>query len=817
MNKKTKFTIAAVTIAAASIGQTVNADTDEVVKTMEQPAIADNTKMKEVTKKEVDSAKNELDTASNNVNKQETIVADLETKIIDKQTKIETLSKQANNIVSDTQDATPENIEVTKQEVEKAEKNIKKAKYNILLAENVDNEAKNIYDAQKLNISKVQTELDNKKKSESALQSELDIVTAELSEKENTLPSTTKAEADVKDKEKAVETAKADLETKTQDDLNLKNKIEDAQNKVDTAKQTLISLEHALNDALSDKEDADNNVLTKERELTDVKSGEAATETYSSKIKISTQWANTFKELMNAKGTRRRELMNQLKDMTQDEMANNTFSGSDMTAEKYDVNELPTEIKNELAFYFADLLDSIKKQLGIETPTIVNIDLMSFADNIAQEYREDKWNLGEGHNKEGIGRAAERRGLLNDDNYYENLYSETSPKSEYTKDELYHMTFKAMNLLFMGDADSSYSHALSLAQEKTFGLSISSYDTNFPELANMKVTNLHIVDNKYPMTMPIEDLYESLYGLTSELNLTKPEKDTSYQDAINKAQSEYDKAVEYQTQALIKLNSVRSAYDTAKTESETTEKTLNQLLSQSSGLGEALEKLEKAKATLVDAKESLATIEQQIEAHQAKIESLKAKKSELETNLAIAKDEISKTQNQLNNEITTYDTAKATLLASETKLNEAKEMLEEALKNLENSKVKYERLINEKQAYTQKLAELESTKLEYVETISEYNEAKTELNNLKSVQGEAKTKYDHLYAIYHVKQSQNTTVKQIVENKSEATKKTFSRVEKNKQTNKILPSTSSTSNTLLSLLGFIGLFGAGTLKRKQEK
>ncbi len=58
---------------------------------------------------------------------------------------------------------------------------------------------------------------------------------------------------------------------------------------------------------------------------------------------------------------------------------------------EYDINNLPYEVRVELSLMTADLINSIRKQMGTE-PVMVTQSSVEFANEVAKEYRKDNWD-----------------------------------------------------------------------------------------------------------------------------------------------------------------------------------------------------------------------------------------------------------------------------------------------------------------------------------------------------------------------------------------------------------------------------------------
>lgn len=104
--------------------------------------------------------------------------------------------------------------------------------------------------------------------------------------------------------------------------------------------------------------------------------------------------------------------------------ANNTYVSDEHTlADKkvYDLNNLPREITEELSFFYAELVNQVRKQIGAKE-VVVTKSAIDFAEKVSKGYQADRfgwkeWDAlhksgGVGHDAKAINRVAREYGML---------------------------------------------------------------------------------------------------------------------------------------------------------------------------------------------------------------------------------------------------------------------------------------------------------------------------------------------------------------------------------------------------------------------
>lgn len=156
--------------------------------------------------------------------------------------------------------------------------------------------------------------------------------------------------------------------------------------------------------------------------------------------------------------------------------------------DKYELNNLPKEILVELNYYALDLMNQIRRQMGLPEVTLAQSSI-DFADKIAYKNLEANRSMWDWHYVKGINEVAREYGLRtsskNDEEekyggqYYENAFKTSSIDKEVTVGQLKKEIYEAF-VIFLYNGDE-FLHAQSIAgvnygtsRDEYFGISMRS-------------------------------------------------------------------------------------------------------------------------------------------------------------------------------------------------------------------------------------------------------------------------------------------------------------------------------------------------------
>ena len=422
---------------------------------------------------------------------------------------------------------------------------------------------------------------------------------------------------------------------------------------------------------------------------------------------------------------------------------------------RYDINNLPQEIKDELNYYVVDLINQMRHQLGLPDVVLSKTSL-EFADKVAKEYvkanfshaMEEEYHArgGVGHYAIGVNKVAKEYGLPTTDaeeeskgwQYYENAVTTYVFHDFDDADGVYRKTLGEMkeqlynDLIMLVSTKGDYGHTEGIlqfthanetiyfggvAQSKTDDL----YNTHFlTAIRNEEVKGSKW--DKTPIANPLSSevmerkLSEARQTLADAMTARDNAK-TTY-EAKTKAESDAKVAL---TNAQVNLNvlkkgesplaNAQKAFDEAKDRHDKAVVTLsnanalvNNLTATQSVKEEALKD---AQAKLKDAEQVLKTAQEALKAEEDKMKELEA--------IATSK-------------------AQAVSLAKKA-LQDAKEEVKQAEKELADLKGAHTRLAKVK-------AELEKAEAELKEAYKAQNEAKLDYEAKSLAADQAQTAYE---------------------------------------------------------------------------
>ena len=672
------------------------------------------------TQEDADKAKEVLDQANENSDKAEKKVADL---------------KQAKDDAQKTADkATPEVIK-------DAEKKVETAKAKVPTAEQ--------------GVSSAQTEQDDADRNVAIQGKTVGTKQAEVTQAENGV---TDAKAEVKTAEDALNgvglaDAKEKQDAAIKEEATSKQAQTDAQIALDAAKKLDGELADQLKKAETTVKTATQDVERTENEAKEAKTNrDNALATYnqavstldalqdSSKkqtITLSPAFIQAVKENMayndqdtsswtsEERNKRTLELYDKIVNAQVEHKKLNKYvpSKADQADEtRYDINNLPQAIKDELNYYVVDLINQMRRQLGLPDVVLSKTSL-EFADKVAKEYvkanfshaMEEDYHArgGVGHYAIGVNKVAKEYGMPTTDaeeenkgeQYYENTVTTYVFHDFDDADGVYRKTLGEMkeqlynDLIMLVSTKGDYAHTQGIlnfdyaketvyfggvAQSKTDDF----YTTHF-------LTSIHdsLVDgskwDKTPIANPLSDevierkLSEARQALADAMTARDNAQATF--EAKTKEESDAKLALtnaEANLTALKKgespLANAQKAFDAAKERHDQAVVTLsnaNALVNTLTATQSAKEDaLKDAQAKLKDAEQVLKTAQEALKAEEDKMKELEAIATSKAQAVSLAK----KALQDAEVEVKQAEKELADLKGAHTRLNEAKAELEKA-------------------------------------------------------------------------------------------------------------------------------------------
>lgn len=537
--------------------------------------------------------------------------------------------------------------------------------------------------------------------------------------------------AQLKQAEATVNSAQATLENKTQEKQSAKEKADRATADYNQAVSTLNALQ---------KENAKATITLAPDFIKAVK------EKIAFKHEIRTNGDKLSEEYLDSKSDELydRIVNTQLQNRTLNKYTPSAKDQADET--RYDINNLPKEVTDELNYFVADLINQMRRQLGLPDMVLSNTSL-EFAQKVAKEYvkanfskaMKDEYRAkgGAGHYAKGIYKVAKEYGL--NSTYTEETIKEYAEKglqpyenalTTYVyhnfddADGVFRKTLGEMkeklydDLIELVSHKNDYLHTQGIlqfdyanetvyfggvAQSKTDEF----YTTHF--LTSIRTTNVDGSKwDKTPIVNPLSDtnkeqeIAKARQTLADAMNARKDAQDKL--EATSKAVSDAQTALTNAQAALKALNNgenplanAQKTFDEAKARHDKAVVTLanaNALVNNLTASKATKEDtLKQAQATLKDAEKALQTAQEALKAEEDKMANLEAVASNKAQAVSTAKKALQDAQDsvkQAEKELADLKGAKARLNEVKAELEHAESELKDAYKAQNEAKVDYE-------------------------------------------------------------------------------------------------------------------------------
>ena len=475
---------------------------------------------------------------------------------------------------------------------------------------------------------------------------------------------------------------------------------------------------------------------------------------------IRTVGQNLTKEYINTKSDEiyDRIVNSQLQNRTLNKYTPSAKDQADET--RYDINNLPKEVTDELNYFVADLVNQMRRQLGLPD-VVLSKSSLEFANKIAKEYvkanfskaMKDEYRAkgGAGHYAKGIYKVAKEYGLnstYTEEENQENAEKGLQPYENALTTYVYHN---------FDDADGVFRKTLGEMKEKL-------YD-DLIELVSHKNDYLHtqgILQFDYAnetvyfggVAQSKTDEFYTTHFLTSirttnvdgskwdKTPIVNPLSNTNKEAEIAKARQTLADAMTARKDAQAQLEATSKAVSDAQTALQTAQATLTALKNGESPLANAQKAFDEAKdrhdqavVTLANANAlvnnltaSKATKEDTLKQAQATLKNAEKALQTAQEALKAEEDKMAELEAVASNKAQAVSTAKKAL-------QDAKDQVKQAEKELADLKGAHTRLAEVK-------AELEKAELELKETYKAQNEAKVDYEVKSLAADQAKTAYE---------------------------------------------------------------------------
>ena len=514
---------------------------------------------------------------------------------------------------------------------------------------------------------------------------------------------------------------------------------------------------------------------------------------------------------------------------------------------RYDVNNLPQEIKDELNYYVVDLINQMRRQLGL-SDVVLSKTSFEFADKVAKEYLKVNFSHameadyesrgGVGHYAIGVNKVAKEYGLPTTDaeeeskggQYYENTVTTYVFHDFDDADGVYRKTLGEMkenlydDLVMLVSTKGDYGHTEGILQfthanETIYfgGVAQSKTDDFYTTHFLTAIRNEEVKDSKWdknPIANPLSD--EAIERKLSEARQTLADAMVARKDAQatveakEKAESDAKLALTNAEANLTALKNGESplanaqkAFDEAKDRHDKAVVTLsnaNALVnSLTASKATKEEALKDAQAKLKDAEKVLKTAQEALKAEEGKMKELEA----IATSKAQAVSTAEKALETAKANVVNAEKELADLNGAHTRLKEAKAELEKAETEL---KVAYKAQNEAKVDYETKSLAADQAQTAYETAKAKFEEA--EAKRLAELADAKRKELENLgYKPVPVVDGKGNIVDYKAEKVTVGTKddKTYQAPAQASQTKaepkKQLPNTGTKESSLLALLG----------------
>ena len=476
---------------------------------------------------------------------------------------------------------------------------------------------------------------------------------------------------------------------------------------------------------------------------------------------IRTVGQNLTKEYINTKSDEiyDRIINSQLQNRTLNKYTPSAKDQADAT--RYDINNLPKEVTDELNYFVADLINQMRHQLGL-SDVVLSKSSLEFANKIAKEYVKANWSNamrdanfakgGSGHYAKGIYKVAKEYGL-------NSTFSEETIK-EYAEKGLqpYENTVGTYDPKYLStDADQVLRKTVGEMKEKL-------YD-DLIELVSHKNDYLHtqgILQFDYAnetvyfggVAQSVTDDYYTRHFLTSirttnvdgskwdKTPIVNPLSNTNKEQEIAKARQTLADAMNARKDAQDKLEATSKAVSDAQTTLQNAQATLkalnngeNPLANAQKVFNEAKERHDKAVVTLANANALVNNLTASKATKEETLKQAQATLKDAEKVLKLAQEALKAEEDKMANlEAIASNKAQA--------VSTAKKALQDAQDNVKQAEKELADLKGAKARLNEVKAELEQAEKELKEVYKAQNEAKVDYEVKSLAADQAKTAYE---------------------------------------------------------------------------
>ena len=715
------------------------------VKTPTKEDVAELGATAKQTQADADKAKEVLDQANDKSDKAEKKVADLKQAQADAQKTAEKATPEAIKDAEKKVETAKANVPTKEQAVSTAQAEKDDADRNVAIqgktvgtkqaavtqAQNTVNDAKaEVENAQKALNGEGLADAKNKqadaiKEEATSKQAQADAQKALDSAKSQNQDHATQ----VKQAEQTVKSAQATLEAKSQEKETAKTNADQANTTYNQAVSMLNALQKDTKATITLAPDFIKAVKEKIAFREQLRTDETLSEDY-----ISEKGRELYNKIVES----------QLQNRTLNKYTQSAKDQADET--RYDINNLPKEVTDELNYFVADLINQMRRQLGLPD-VVLSKSSLEFANKIANEYvkanfskaMKDEYRAkgGAGHYAKGIYKVAKEYGLnstYTEEENQENAKKGLQPYENALTTYVYHN---------FDDEDGVFRKTLGEMKEKLYG--------DLIELISHKNDYLHtqgILQFDYAnetvyfggVAQSKTDEFYTTHFLTSirttnvdgskwdKTPIVNPLSDTNKEQELAKARQTLADAMTARKDAQAKLEATSKAVSDAQTALQNAQATLSALNNGENPLANAQKAFDEAKARHDKAVVTLANAN-------ALVNNLTASKATKEETRKQAQATLKDAEKALK-------LAQDALKAEEDKMSNLEAIASNKAQAVSTAKKALQDAQEEVKQAEKELADLKGAKARLNEVNAELEKAETELKDAYKAQNEAKVDYE---------------------------------------------------------------------------
>ena len=556
--------------------------------------------------------------------------------------------------------------------------------------------------------------------------------------------------AQLKQAEQTVQSAQTNLEAKSQEKATAKTNAEKANATYNQAVSTLNALQKDTKATITLAPDF----------IKAVKESMA----YSERLRSGENLPSDEEQYENAVKYRKMIIDAQLQNRTLNKYTPSAKDQADET--RYDINNLPKEVTDELNYFVADLINQMRRQLGLPD-VVLSKSSLEFANKIAKEYVKANWSHamiddyrakgGAGHYAKGVYKAASEYGLKSG-------YSEAKDK-EYMEKGFQPYENSVTNPFYhdFDDADGVFRKTIGEMKEKLYDDLIELVSHKNDYLHTQGILQFDYADEVAYFGGVAQSKSDEIYTthfITSlrsshvdgskwdKTPIVNPLSDTNKEAEIAKARQALADAIVARKDAQTKLEATTKAESDAQTALTNAQATLsalnngeNPLANAQTVFNEAKARHDKAVVTLANANAlvnnltaSKATKEETLKQAQAALKDAEKALQTAQDALKAEEDKMKELEAVASNKAQAVSTAKKALQDAKTKVANA----EKELADLKGAKARLKEV----------KAELEKAETELKEAYKAQNKAKVDFEVKSLAADQAKIAYETAKAKY---------------------------------------------------------------------